>query len=665
MRAPALTPALQGAAVMAAALLGLGAVVSAHPAPQNLTLRPVIVRAHVALEPVVRERPDGSPYQGTVRTLSGTFSGVSLMAYDADTGGVVATLGTSTIVSIARDGASSQVATVGSSVGGLVYDRATKLIYATEPFACEVVSIAPTTGVVTVVAGSTRCGLQDGQGSGAEFQRPLGITLDIASGVLYVADMDLIRSVTVKGVVKSVTPIGSIGMPDGDPCIQGPNYQGLTYDGDDGDLYLADTCVNIIRQIDPSTGAVSSVAGQCIQGQFTTCTDYDRDGTGSAGLFGHPAELVYDHIDGYLYVADYNNNQIRRVSRAGVVVTLAGSGHNEFSNGVGLFAGFSSPIGMALVGNDTFWVADSANNAVRAVIPDGPPPPPPAHGIALYDPPVAGESPVGLAAASDGSLWYSVPAAYKLGNLSATGQFTEYQLQTGVSPGALAIDAKGAIWFTDGSFIGTFEPATQAVTLYKIPSGDSATDIVIGSDGNPWFVGGQAIGYVNAQGEVLEYLIDPAVTLCAGFSSDLLTLGEQHGNPASIDDVSTQGVMLSRMTFSTLTNGPIAQGPEKHVWIGQPQSIGEIYLHNVLLYELPPAPTYDYDWNPAGLIEGSDGALWFTANLAGYLGRLTTGGSFTPYEIRAARSAPLSIVESSGGSIWFTDPGASKFGRWY
>ncbi len=644
-------------------------VISRHQAPPILRIQPTIVRA--VLQPNAYPRLIASSptrYAGTVTTLPGNFPAVQLLSANATTGGLIATIPISNYPNpsqtllelVARDGHATPITVINGGLAGMVYDASKKLIYATE--ACTVVSISLRTGVVTPVAGSATCGTADGQGSNAQFQGPHGIALDQSSSQLYVVDIDRIRSVSETGTVKTITAPGLIGPPN-KICFFGANNQGLTFDTANGDLYLADTCVEMIRQVVPTTGAVSTLAGECVPNESGECLDYYRDGQGAAALFAAPGNITYDALDGYLYVTDIHNNMVRRVSLSGSVTTVAGSGHAEFANGVGPFAGFSAPLDLVPLPTGAIAVSDSGNNSIRKIVVDGPPAPPPQHGIVLYDTPSIGEAPMAIAAAPDGSVWYSVPSSHLLGSISQGAQFTEYPLPGAVSPGRIAIDAANDVWFTNGPQIGEFS-ASHVLTQYPIPSGDNALDVAIGADGNTWFVGGQSIGYVTPLGDVYEYPTDPSGSMTAGYSPDLWTLGSL-SQEGFVDEISIQGAILRRYALGNITAGPICRGPNGKVWIGQAQAIGEVLARNILLFQLPPAPIYNYLWNPAGLVEGPDQALWFTANLPGYVGRMAANGAFTPYEIPAPRSAPVGITVSTGGSIWFTDPGASKIGRWY
>lgn len=93
------------------------------------------------------------------------------------------------------------------------------------------------------------------------------------------------------------------------------------------------------------------------------------DGTGTAARFLNPQAVVVDNT-GNLFVSD-ENNVIRKITPAGVVSTFAGSGIPQFGDGLGTKASFNKPMGMFIDKNNIIYVADHNNNAIRKITPDG------------------------------------------------------------------------------------------------------------------------------------------------------------------------------------------------------------------------------------------------------------------------------------------------------
>jgi sugar lactone lactonase YvrE len=129
-----------------------------------------------------------------------------------------------------------------------------------------------------------------------------------------------------------------------------------------GNIYVADYGNNEIRKITPD-GIVTTIAGNGNQGSI--------NGPGNLATFNGPTSVTVD-VQGNVYVADSNNDQIRKISAAdGTVSTLAGSDSTGLKNGVDTAAYFFSPNGVAADAQGNVYVADAGNNAIRMVIPTG------------------------------------------------------------------------------------------------------------------------------------------------------------------------------------------------------------------------------------------------------------------------------------------------------
>src|SRR5882762_2682112 len=86
--------------------------------------------------------------------------------------------------------------------------------------------------------------------------------------------------------------------------------------------------------------------------------------------FYSPAGVAVDAA-GNIYVADYGNNQIRKITPERLVSTLAGSGNQGQINATGLLASFNQPTGIAVDAAGNVYVGDAGNNRIRLVTPAG------------------------------------------------------------------------------------------------------------------------------------------------------------------------------------------------------------------------------------------------------------------------------------------------------
>ncbi|MFM7536111.1 MAG: LamG-like jellyroll fold domain-containing protein [Acidimicrobiales bacterium] len=128
-----------------------------------------------------------------------------------------------------------------------------------------------------------------------------------------------------------------------------------------GTVYVADRWNHSIRRITPA-GVVSTLAGSGSPG--------GADGVGTAASFSEPIGLGLDAA-GNLLVAEWAGNRVRRVSPSGVVTTLAGSGVAGTADGVGTAASFNGPYGLAVDADGTVFVSDWFSHRIRRISPSG------------------------------------------------------------------------------------------------------------------------------------------------------------------------------------------------------------------------------------------------------------------------------------------------------
>ena len=217
-------------------------------------------------------------------------------------------------------------------------------------------------GVVSTLAGSGTSGSSDGTGTAASFNNPLGVAVD-AIGNVYVADFgnNKIRMVSPTGVVSTLAGSGSSGSVDGTGTLASfSSPTGVVVDAA-SNVYVADYGSQKIRKI-TSLGVVSTLAGSGAVGS--------TDSVGTAASFNYPKGIAVDAA-GNVYVADYNNHKIRKVSPLGVVSTLAGSGIVGSINGVGTAASFNYPNGISVDATGNVYVAEANNNLIRIISPLG------------------------------------------------------------------------------------------------------------------------------------------------------------------------------------------------------------------------------------------------------------------------------------------------------
>jgi streptogramin lyase len=216
--------------------------------------------------------------------------------------------------------------------------------------------------MVNTLAGSGP-GNANGAGTSAMFQVPSGVATD-ASGNVYVADASnyVIRKINPQGVVSNFAGTGAPGNSDGTASTASFNYPTGVATDASGNVYVADKNNNLIRKISP-LGIVSTLAGSGSSGS--------TNGIGTAASFNNPTGVCAD-LFGNIYVADRSNHLIRKITSLGVVSTLAGTaGLIGDAIGLGIAARFYHPTGVTTDASGNVYVADEDNQRICKITPLG------------------------------------------------------------------------------------------------------------------------------------------------------------------------------------------------------------------------------------------------------------------------------------------------------
>lgn len=272
-------------------------------------------------------------------------------------------------------------------------------------------------GVVSTLAGTPGvAGGADGSGAAASFSNLSGIAVDRAGNV-YAANRLTVRKITPAGVVSTLDgPAGAIdtSLPTGDGYARGVAADSA------GSVYVSDD--STIRKITPA-GAVSTLAGAAV-------VEGSADGSGAAASFSSPRGTAIDSA-GNVYVADWRNMTIRKITPAGVVSTLAGTaGVVGNADGSGAAARFYFPGDVAVDSAGNVYVADTYNYTIRKI------------------------TPAGLVSTLAG-----VPGVRQVSH-DGSGAAASFQ-----SPGAVAVDSGGNVYVADQHSIRKITPAGLVSTL--------------------------------------------------------------------------------------------------------------------------------------------------------------------------------------------------------
>ncbi len=220
---------------------------------------------------------------------------------------------------------------------------------------------------VSTCMGTGQPGFVNGSVDTARFNHPFGLCMAF-DGTLYVADADnhCIRAVIPFSSAVTLAGTGQAGFLDG-PALNAlfNSPAGVCIDPDSNIVYVSDFQNHRIRKI--SNGYVTTLAGSGVAGYL--------DGQGNQARFNYPRGICRDQA-GNLYVADSWNHRIRKISPDGTVTTWAGGGTAMGVGSVGALvdaqdtaARFYTPAGLTADLQDNLYVADAYNHRIRKITP--------------------------------------------------------------------------------------------------------------------------------------------------------------------------------------------------------------------------------------------------------------------------------------------------------
>ena len=229
-------------------------------------------------------------------------------------------------------------------------------------------SYFPNTILTVAGKGGSFFGGDGGPATSANFINPYGVTVD-GYGNTLIADKwnNRIRKVNSNGIIVTVAgvgPVASNGSYGGDGSAA--TNANLNFPVDvavdvAGNLFIADSLNNRIRKVDIN-GIITTVAG-------TNTFGYSGDGgLAVVAKLRNPSAVTVDGF-GNLFIADTDNNRIRKVDASGIITTIAGNGTAGYAGdgGIATAASLNGPQGVALDGNGNCYISDTTNHCIRKV----------------------------------------------------------------------------------------------------------------------------------------------------------------------------------------------------------------------------------------------------------------------------------------------------------
>ena len=225
---------------------------------------------------------------------------------------------------------------------------------------------AAQSGYITAIVGNGTSGFSGdgGPATAATMGQALGVAVD-AAGNIYVPDNDnnALRKVSPAGIITTIAGGGS-STADGIPATDAAIVLGFTAIDAYGYIYIRDA--DRVRKINPLTGIITTVAG-------TTTGGFSGDGgPATAAELNAPQSICFD-LAGNMYIADDNNERIRKVNGAGIISTYVGIGTSGFSGdgGPATAAELYYPSGVCIDAVGNLFIAENYNYRIRKVSPSG------------------------------------------------------------------------------------------------------------------------------------------------------------------------------------------------------------------------------------------------------------------------------------------------------
>ncbi|PZF70923.1 NHL domain-containing protein [Taibaiella soli] len=277
--------------------------------------------------------------------------------------GIITTVGGNGVVSFGGDGGAAAGAQFGNSIQGVAADVAGN-VYISDGANYRVRKVTAATGIIATFAGNGTSGSagDNGPATSANLNALGGLATD-AAGNVYIADRSnhKIRKVNAAGTITTIAGNGSAAMAgdNGAATSASLNYPAAVALDAAGNLYIADASNNRVRKVDAS-GIITTFAG-------TGSTAYNGDTLApTATNLYNPAGLAIDAA-GNVYISESSNNRVRKITPAGVVSTVAGIGTAGYfgDGGPAISAKVSAPKGLALDGFGNLYIADYTNNVIR------------------------------------------------------------------------------------------------------------------------------------------------------------------------------------------------------------------------------------------------------------------------------------------------------------
>ncbi len=222
-------------------------------------------------------------------------------------------------------------------------------------------------GIITTVVGNGTSGYSGDNvlATSAQLNSPISVAVDNA-GNLFISDEsnNRIRKVNSSGTITTIAGNGtaSFGGDGGAATAAMLNSPAFIALSSTGDLYVGDFDNNRVRKISFSSGVITTVAGN---GTFGSTGD---GGAATAATLSNPSGVAIDGI-GNVYISETGDGKIRKINASGIISPYSGNGISSYGgdNGPATAAELNTPQGLAIDGSNRLYIADEYNNRIRKV----------------------------------------------------------------------------------------------------------------------------------------------------------------------------------------------------------------------------------------------------------------------------------------------------------
>ncbi|MBV9083121.1 MAG: choice-of-anchor D domain-containing protein, partial [Acidobacteriaceae bacterium] len=394
-------------------------------------------------------------------------------------------------------------------------------------------------GVIATFAGTGAWGNSGDNGPAASgmLGNPEGVAID-AAGNLYIADSldDVVRQVnTTTGVITTVAGNGQAGYSGDNGPATSATLNAPTAVAVDaaGNLYIADNNNNCVRRVDAFSGKIATVAGVCTATPASTLGD---GGPASSASLDGPSDVAVDAA-GNLYIADMHHHRVRKVDSSGTITTIAGGGTpGPGSDGIGnggpaVNAVLGYPSGLALDAAGNLYIADSSLQLVR-VIKSGIISVVAGNGSAAY----SGDGGTATNASLYGPAGIRVDAAGDL-FIADTGNSVVREVNAAGIITTIAGNAAQFGYFGDGG--------SAARSVLNAPTG-----VAVNASGNVYIAdsGNRVVRSVGATAAPLSFA---GTTVGTVSSAQIVTLQNVGNQPLAISNVAVSGNFVQQSSGAT------------------------------------------------------------------------------------------------------------------